>query len=205
LSVTTSNHPERGVRVVWLLKPTDDAVRSASASRQGISCTIGGQVDDEVPHDRPPLFDPWVLIAAIRFPVFSRDPENGLVIATEWLRGFLDDETASRVRDHHSSQSKRLAHGAKHNAAKRNMIAWRRCVSMLDAQIPSKALSVEAVPRFDAAEPYGFNRRSVDPSGRPTAGARQMLSHSLQAFSVVAALSPLLKERLEDHRQIKGR
>ncbi len=43
LRVTTSNHPERGVRVVWLLKPTDDAVRSASASRQGISCTIGGK------------------------------------------------------------------------------------------------------------------------------------------------------------------
>ena len=60
------------------------------------------QVDDEVPHDRTPLFDPWVLIAAIRFPVSSRDPENGFVIATEWLHGFLDDETASRVRDHHS-------------------------------------------------------------------------------------------------------
>src|SRR6266480_6765731 len=45
------------------------------------------QVDDEVPHDRTPLFDPWVLIAAIRFPVSSRDPENGFVIATEWLMG----------------------------------------------------------------------------------------------------------------------
>jgi len=31
-----------------------------------------------------------------------------------------------------------------------------------------------------------------------------MLSHSLQAFSVVAALSPLLKERVDDHRQIKA-
>jgi hypothetical protein len=110
------------------------------------------QVDDEVPHDRTPLFDPWVLIAAIRFRVSSRDPENGFVIATEWLHGFLDDETASRVRDHHSPQSARLAHGAKHNAAKRNMIAWRRCVSMLDAQIPSKVLSAEVVPRFDAAQ-----------------------------------------------------
>src|SRR5258706_11598993 len=47
-----------------------------------------------------------------------------------------------------------LAHGAKHNAAKRNMIAWRRCVSMLDAQMPSKALSAEVVPRCDAAERY---------------------------------------------------
>src|SRR5437016_13073107 len=31
-----------------------------------------------------------------------------------------------------------------------------------------------------------------------------MLSHSLQAFSVVAALSPLLKERVDDHRQIEA-
>jgi hypothetical protein len=31
-----------------------------------------------------------------------------------------------------------------------------------------------------------------------------MLSHSLQAFSVGAALSPLLKERVDDHRQIKA-
>ena len=31
-----------------------------------------------------------------------------------------------------------------------------------------------------------------------------MLSHSLQAFSVVAALSPLLKERIDDHRQIEA-
>ncbi len=47
-----------------------------------------------------------------------------------------------------------VAHGAKHNAAKRNMIALRRCVSMLDAKIPSKGLSAEAVPRFDAARRY---------------------------------------------------
>ena len=72
-----------------------------------------------------------------------------------------------------SPQFGRGCHGAKHNAAKRNMIAWRRCVLMLDTQIPSKALSAEVVPRFDAAEPYGFNRRFIDPSGRPTAGARQ--------------------------------
>ena len=111
------------------------------------------QADDEVPHDRTPLFDPSVLIAAIRFPVSSRDPENGFVIATEWLHGFLDDETASRVRDHRNSRVRvLLAYGAKHNAAKRNMIAWRRCVSMLDAQIPSTALSAEVVPRFDAAQ-----------------------------------------------------
>lgn len=42
------------------------------------------------------------------------------------------------------------ANGAKHNAVKRNMIAWRRYVSMLDAQIPSKAMSAQVVPRFDA-------------------------------------------------------
>src|SRR5258706_14048891 len=84
-----------------------------------------------------------------------------------------DDETASRVRDRRNSESARLAQWCKDNAAKRNMIAWRRCVLMLDTQIPSKALSAEVVPRFDAAEPYGFNPRSIDPSGRPTAGARQ--------------------------------
>jgi len=84
--------------------------------------------------------------------VSSRDHENGFVSATEWFRGLSDDETASRVRDRRNSESARLAHAAKHNAAKRNMIAWRRCVSMLDAQIPSKALSAEVVPRFDAAQ-----------------------------------------------------
>ena len=47
-----------------------------------------------------------------------------------------------------------VAHGGRHNAAKRNMIAWRRCVSMLDAKIPSKGLSAEVVPRFDAARRY---------------------------------------------------
>jgi len=48
---------------------------------------VVNQVDDEVPHDRTPLFDPWMLIAAIRFPASSRDHENGFVIATEWFRG----------------------------------------------------------------------------------------------------------------------
>jgi hypothetical protein len=47
-----------------------------------------------------------------------------------------------------------VAHSARHNAAKRNMIAWRRCVSMLDAKIPSNALSAGVVPRFDAARRY---------------------------------------------------
>jgi hypothetical protein len=64
----------------------------------------------------------------------------------------LHDETASRVR--YPRNSVVLAHGAKHNAAKRNMIAWRRCVSMLDTEIPSKGLSAGVAPRFDAAQPY---------------------------------------------------
>ena len=38
---------------------------------------VVNQIDDDVPHDRTPLFDPWVLISAIRFPVPSRDHENG--------------------------------------------------------------------------------------------------------------------------------
>ena len=38
----------------------------------------------------------------------------------------------------------------------------------------------------------------------PPAARGKMFSHSLQAFSVVAALSPLLKERVDDHRQIKA-
>ena len=44
------------------------------------------------------------------------------------------------------------ADGAKHNAVKRNMIARRRCVSMLDAQISSKAVSTQVLPRFDATQ-----------------------------------------------------
>src|SRR5258708_5881798 len=62
--------------------------------------------------------------------------------------------TASRVRDRRNPDPALIAHGAKHNAAKRNMIAWRRCVSMLGAKIPSRALSAEVVPRFDAARRY---------------------------------------------------
>jgi hypothetical protein len=112
------------------------------------------QVDNDVPHDRTPLFDPWLLIPAIRFPVPSRDHENGFVIPREWFRGSLDNETASRVRDRRNPDPALIAHGAKHNAAKRNMIAWRRCVSMLGAKIPSRALSAEVVPRFDAARRY---------------------------------------------------
>jgi hypothetical protein len=138
---------------------------SRSSSPQVIQCallprrgkifparSVVNQVDDDVPHDRTPLFDPWVLIAAIRFPVSSRNHENGFVIATEWFRGLwtmkqLHGFAITAIR------AALLAHGAKHNAAKRNMIAWRRCVSMLDAQIPSKALSAEAVPRFNATQP----------------------------------------------------
>src|SRR5258708_22536707 len=43
LTMATSNHQKRGVRFVSLLKPTGDPdpVRSASALRQGISCTTG--------------------------------------------------------------------------------------------------------------------------------------------------------------------
>jgi hypothetical protein len=110
------------------------------------------QADDDVPHDRTPLFDPSVLIPAIRFPVSSRDHENGFVSATERLRGLC---TMKQLHGFAITAVRTLAlpaHGAKHNAAKRNMIAWRRCVSMLDAQIPSKALSAEVVPRFDATQ-----------------------------------------------------
>ncbi len=115
---------------------------------------VVNQVDDDVPHDRTPLFDPWVLIPAIPFPVSSRDHENGFVSATEWFRGLRTMKlhhgfAIAAIRSLHG-----LRNGAKHNAAKRNMIAWRRCVSMLDAQIPSKALSAEVVPRFDAAQRY---------------------------------------------------
>ncbi len=41
--VVTGNRQKRRVRFVSLLKPTGDPVRSASAPRQGISCTIGGK------------------------------------------------------------------------------------------------------------------------------------------------------------------
>jgi hypothetical protein len=61
------------------------------------------------------------VIPALRFPVSSRDHENGFVSAMEWFQGFCRDETASRVRDPRNSVP--LAHGAKHNTAKRNIIA----------------------------------------------------------------------------------
>jgi len=86
------------------------------------------------------------------FPGVFADDGNGFVSAMEWFQGFCRDETASRVR--YPRNSVVLAHGAKHNAAKRNMIAWRRCVSMLDTEIPSKGLSAGVAPRFDAAQPY---------------------------------------------------
>jgi len=38
----------------------------------------------------------------------------------------------------------------------------------------------------------------------PSPARGKMLSHSLQTFSVVPALSPLLKERVDDHCQIKA-
>ena len=49
---------------------------------------VVNQVDDDVPHDRTPLFDPWVLIPAIPFPVSSRDHENGFVSATDCFAAF---------------------------------------------------------------------------------------------------------------------
>jgi hypothetical protein len=111
---------------------------------------VVNQVDDDVPHDRTPLFDPRV-IPAIRFPMSSRDHENGFVGAMESLHGLC---TTKQLHGFAIPQFGRACpFGAKHNAAKRNIIAWRRCVSMLDAQIPSKALSAEVVPRFDAAQP----------------------------------------------------
>ncbi len=48
---------------------------------------VVNQVDDDVPHDRTPLFDLWVLIPAIPFPMSSRYHENGFVSAAEWFRG----------------------------------------------------------------------------------------------------------------------
>jgi hypothetical protein len=38
--------------------------------------------------------------------------------------------------------------GQTHNATKRNMIAWQRCVSTLGPQIPSTVMSAQAMPRF---------------------------------------------------------
>jgi hypothetical protein len=102
------------------------------------------QADDDGPHDRTPLFDLGALIPAIRCRVASRGKENGFVRA---MNCFV---VLARVKQLHSIAILLLAKRATHNAAKRNMIARRRCVSMLDAQIPSKDLSVPTVPRFDA-------------------------------------------------------
>ena len=92
----TSSRQKRGVPFVSRLKPTGDPGRSASALQQDISCMIGGKY---VPHDRTPLFDPWVLISAIRFPVPSRDYKNASH-RDEMVSSPCTDETASRVRYH---------------------------------------------------------------------------------------------------------
>ena len=90
------------------------------------------QADDDGPHDRTPLFDLGALIPAIRCRVASRGKENGFVRA---MNCFV---VLARVKQVHGIAILLLAKRATHNAAKRNMIARRRCVSMLDAQIPSK-------------------------------------------------------------------
>jgi len=153
LGVATSNHQSR---VSGSLRPSSpQVIQCALLPRCGKvfpARLVVNQVDDDVPHDRTPLFDPWVLIPVIRFPVSSRDHENGFVSATEWFRGLCTMKQLHGFAISAIRTLALLAHGAKHNAAKRNMIAWRRCVSMLDAQIPSKALSAEVVPRFDATQ-----------------------------------------------------
>jgi hypothetical protein len=92
------------------------------------------------------LFDPWVLIPAILFPVSSRNHEKGFVSATEWFRGLWMMKQLHGFAITAISEFARLKHGAKHNGAKRNMIAWRRCVSThWTLKTPSKALSAEVV------------------------------------------------------------
>jgi hypothetical protein len=151
--------------LTWIYQAFGVSGSPRSSSPQVIQCALlpcrgkvfparlaVNQADDDVPHDRTPLFDPWVLIPANRFGVSSRDNENGFVIRRKWFRGF------ARMKQLHGfaitavGRLARLTYCATHNATKRNMIAWRRCVSMLDAQIPSKDLSAEAVPRFDATQ-----------------------------------------------------
>jgi hypothetical protein len=86
--------------------------------------------------------------------VFSRGNENGFVGATDC---FVVFERMKRLHGIAITAVRRKAgdglgwtNGAKHNAVRRNMIAWRRRVSMLDPQIPSKVMSAQVVPRFDA-------------------------------------------------------
>jgi hypothetical protein len=67
-------------------------IQSALLSRCGKvfpARLVVNQVDDDVPHDRTPLFDPSMSIPAIRFPASSPDHENGFISAMEWFRGLL--------------------------------------------------------------------------------------------------------------------
>ncbi len=181
------------------------------------------QAEDDVPHDRTPLFDLRVLIAGMRFRVSSRAVKNGFIALpncfvvcgrTKQLHGIATTAVARMALRAGKPGTRCWTDGAKHNAAKRNMIAWRRRVSMLDAQIPSKAMSTQVVPRFDARQVNlgNITFREVSRLGGsslvgpltlqnvPSPARGKMLSHSLQAFFVVPALSPLLKEWVDDHR-----
>lgn len=64
---------------------------------------VVNQVDDDVPHDRTPLFDPRVSIPGDCFRVSSRAKENGFVGTTELFRRPRKSETASRDRERQSS------------------------------------------------------------------------------------------------------
>jgi hypothetical protein len=89
---------------------------------------VVNQADDDVPHDRTPLFDPWMLIPAIRFPVSSHTMKmassarrNGFVVFARMkqLHGFAITSPTLAL----------LAHGAKHNAAKRYDRLAALCIS----------------------------------------------------------------------------
>src|SRR5260370_33244455 len=156
------------------------------------------QAEDDVPHDRTPLFDLRVLIAGMRFRVSSRAVKNGFIALpncfvvcgrTKQLHGIATTAVARMALRAGKPGTRCWTDGAKHNAAKRNMIARRRRLSMLDAQIHSKAMSTQVVPRFDAKQvnlgnitfrevshqPLGwqFTRRSTHPSDGPIPVARQ--------------------------------
>jgi hypothetical protein len=135
----------------------------------------------------------------------------------------LHDETASRVRDHRSSHVGAACLWCKHNAAKRNMSRLAALCINAGHSNPQQGFvcrgrakvrchsaliwELNLGTRFRPGEPWTVGRSIVGPltlQNVPPATRGKMLSHSLQAFSVVAALSPLLKERVDDHRQVKA-
>src|SRR5260370_33860762 len=119
------------------------------------------QAEDDVHHDELLLFDRRLWIAGMRFSVSSRAVKNGFIALpncfvvcgrTKQLHGIATTAVARMALRAGKPGTRCWTDGAKHNAAKRNMFASRRRVSLLDAQLTGKTMSTQVVPRFDAKQ-----------------------------------------------------